>query len=44
MIKGLEHLSYEGRLNFGVVQPREARALGKPYSSLRVPKGSLQKS
>ncbi|GAB0181694.1 mitochondrial enolase superfamily member 1 [Grus japonensis] len=36
MIRGLEHLAYE-------IQPGEEKALGKPYSSLSVPKGAYRK-
>ncbi|PKU48915.1 hypothetical protein llap_771 [Limosa lapponica baueri] len=34
MTKGLEHPSCENRLRVGAVQPREEKALGRPYSSL----------
>ena len=44
MIRGLEHLSYEDRLRLGIVPPGEEKPLRRPYSSLPVPKGTLQES
>ncbi|GAB0187583.1 hypothetical protein GRJ2_001223600 [Grus japonensis] len=44
LIRGLEHLSYEDRLRVGMVQPGEKAALGRPYSSLPVPKGTYRKA
>ncbi|KAK4826539.1 hypothetical protein QYF61_010059 [Mycteria americana] len=45
MIRELEHLSYEDRLErVGVVQPGEEKALGTPCCSLPVPEGGLQES
>ncbi|GAB0178053.1 mitochondrial enolase superfamily member 1 [Grus japonensis] len=42
LIRGLEHLSYEDRLErVGVVQPGEEKSPGTPYSSLPVPEGGL---
>lgn len=44
MIRGQQHLSYADRLRVGVVQPREGKALGTPYSSLQYLKGDLQET
>jgi len=41
MIRGLEHLSDEEKLTVGAVQPREEKAVGRPYCRLSVLKGSL---
>jgi len=44
MIRGMEHLSYEERLReLRAVQPGEEKALERPYSSLPVPEGGLQR-
>ncbi|GAB0181280.1 hypothetical protein GRJ2_000593300 [Grus japonensis] len=44
LIRGLEHLSYEDRLReFGVVQPGEEKAPGRPNCSLPVPEGAYRK-
>lgn len=44
MIRGQQHLSYADRLRVGVVQPREGKGLGTPYSSLQYLKGDLQET
>ncbi|GAB0192318.1 hypothetical protein GRJ2_001697100 [Grus japonensis] len=44
MIRGLEHLSYEGSQRVGVVQPGEEKASGRPYSSLPAPEGTYKKA
>ena len=44
MIREMEQYACEGRLRVRVVQPGEEKALGRPYSSLPVPKGGLQES
>lgn len=40
MIKTLEHLFYENRLKeIWIIQPREEKALGSPYSTFQRLKG-----
>ena len=44
MVRGLEDLSHERQAErVGVVQPGEEKALGRPYSSLPVPKQGAYK-
>ena len=43
MIQGMEHLSYEGRLRAGAVQPGEEKALRRPEGGLSVSKGGGKK-
>jgi len=38
MTKGMEQLSYEGRLRAGALQPGEVKALGRPECYLSVSK------
>ena len=42
--KARTHLSCEGGLRAGALQPQEEKALGGPYSGLPVPEGGLQES
>lgn len=44
MIRGMEHLSSEGRLRIRIVQPGEEKGLERPYGRLPAPKGSLNKA
>lgn len=44
VISVLEPLSYEDRPRVGVVQPGEAKVLGRPFCGLSVPEGGFQES
>lgn len=46
MIRGMKHLPHKDRMRVGVVhQPKEEKALGRPCSSMPVPKeGPTRKS
>jgi len=43
MFPGMEHLSYEGRLRAGAVQPGEGKALGRPGVGLSISEGAVRR-
>jgi len=44
LLRQLEYLSYEDKLTVGGIQSREEKVLGRPYSSLPVPKRGYRKA